>query len=231
MSKIREIMKCGIVGVQEDSPASEAAEKMRDSDVGAVVVTEGRDDDHLVGILTDRDIAVRVVASGKDARATKVGEICSRAPSTVSPDDEIDRAIELMRSEAVRRAPVVDAEGRLLGIVSLGDLAIERDRESVLGSIRASAPNRRAGWARPPLPPRTRPRLGLHHARCAPTARAAHGRSRACRHSWRSRTTSRGAAPSPVAARRPPKSCAGTCLSGLRLLQHGFEHASVGHAA
>lgn len=142
MGKIREIMKKGIIGLPESAPVSEAAKKMRDSDVGAVIVTDKGSDGRLVGIVTDRDIAVRVVANERDPKTTPLSEVCSKAPSTLSPEDEIERAVNLMRTQAIRRAPVIDAAGRVLGIVSLGDLAIERDRDSALGAISAASPNR-----------------------------------------------------------------------------------------
>jgi CBS domain-containing protein len=142
MNKIREIMKKRIIGLPENAPASDAAKQMRDSDVGAVIVTDKGPDGRLVGIVTDRDIAVRVVANDKDPKTTPLSEICSRMVATLSPEHEIDHAVHLMRTRAIRRAPVVDAAGQVLGIVSLGDLAIERDRKSALGAISAAAPNR-----------------------------------------------------------------------------------------
>lgn len=106
-----------------------------------MVVTDAQDK-RVTGIVTDRDIAVRVVANGSDPKSVRVSEICTTELFTLSPDDDVDRAVELMRKQAIRRAPVVDATGRALGVISLGDLAIERDRESVLGAISAAAPNR-----------------------------------------------------------------------------------------
>lgn len=142
MNKVREIMKKTIVGLPENAPACDAAKQMRDSDVGAVIVTDKGPDGRLVGIVTDRDIAVRVVANDKDPKTTLLSEICSRMLATLSPESEVDHAVHLMRTRAIRRAPVVDTAGRILGIVSLGDLAIERDRKSALGAISAAAPNR-----------------------------------------------------------------------------------------
>jgi CBS domain-containing protein len=142
MAKVREIIKGEIIGLPADASVADAAKRMRDSNLGAIVVKDRGDDGRLVGIVTDRDIAVRVVAEGKDPKTTKLSEVCSKDLSTLSPDDEIDRAVELMRRQAVRRAPVVDGAGRVLGIVSLGDLAIARDSGSVLGAISAASPNR-----------------------------------------------------------------------------------------
>ena len=115
----------------------EAARKMRDFDVGVIVVKDGA---KACGLVTDRDIMVRAVAEGVDPATTPLSAVCSRDLASLSPDDEIDGAIRLMRERAVRRAPVIVDE-RLVGIVSLGDLAIERDPDSVLGSISAARPN------------------------------------------------------------------------------------------
>jgi len=90
-----------------------------------------------VGILTDRDVVVRVVAEGRDPRATRLADVCSRELTTVSPDDNVDDAIAVMRDKAIRRVPVVD-RGRPIGIVALGDLA---PRGTTLGEISAAPPN------------------------------------------------------------------------------------------
>lgn len=115
----------------------DAAGLMDQRDIGDVLVMEG---DRLCGIVTDRDITVRAVAKGKDVAATKLGEICSRDVITVTPSDSVDDVIERMREQAIRRVPVVE-DGRPVGIVSLGDLAEERDRRSVLGAISAAPAN------------------------------------------------------------------------------------------
>lgn len=102
MHKVAEIVKTTIVGLPENARASDAAKKMRDFDVGAVIVTDKGDQKRLVGIVTDRDIAVRAVAIGKDFKTTLLSEICSKTPSTLSPDDEIDRAVDAKRGDSPR---------------------------------------------------------------------------------------------------------------------------------
>ncbi len=119
--------------------AVEAARIMKGADVGSLIVLEG---EAVRGIVTDRDIVIRVLAEGRDARATALGEICSKQPVTVFLHDSIEQAVELMRANSVRRLPVVDDEGQAVGIVSLGDLALELDRRSTLGDISAAPPNR-----------------------------------------------------------------------------------------
>jgi CBS domain-containing protein len=101
-----------------------------------LVTDEGR----LAGVVTDRDIAVQIVADQRPS-GTAVAEIYSRAAITCSSSDDVERAVALMREHAVRRLPVVD-EGRLVGVVSLGDLAIDRDQRSALAAISAAPPTR-----------------------------------------------------------------------------------------
>ena len=134
---LRDVMTANPRTVDVDDAIIDAARLMRDEDVGALVVTEGG---QVNGILTDRDIVVRAVADDRDADQTTVGEIASRELVALSPDDPLERAIEAMRERSVRRLPVVE-NGDPIGIVSLGDLAIERDSESVLAGISAAPAN------------------------------------------------------------------------------------------
>ncbi len=125
------------VTVPVDTTLTEAARLMRDADIGDVIVaTEGRPK----GLVTDRDIVVRGLAEGHQPNNTTVGDICTRDLATVSPGEPIERAVELMRELAVRRLPVVEGD-RVVGIVSLGDLAIERGEASALLDISAAEPN------------------------------------------------------------------------------------------
>lgn len=110
---------------------------MRDAGVGDVIVTEGGT---IVGIVTDRDITVRATARGADPTTTEVGGVCSRELTLLGPDQTVDEAILLMSERALRRLPVVE-DGRPVGIASLGDLAQQRDRDSVLGEVSAASPN------------------------------------------------------------------------------------------
>ena len=112
-------------------PASEAAQIMRDAEVGAVVVVR---DGRVCGIVTDRDITVRAVANGLDPQTVPTGDVCSEDLTVLSPEDTIETAIEVMRAGALRRIPVVE-DGKPVGIISLGDLALDRDPASVLAEI------------------------------------------------------------------------------------------------
>jgi CBS domain-containing protein len=110
---------------------------MRDSDIGEVIVVEGG---NLFGIVTDRDIVVRGIASDKDPSTTRLDEICSRDLATVSSDTPVEDAVRIMRDKAIRRLPVVEA-GKPVGVVSIGDLAVERDPVSTLADISKAPPN------------------------------------------------------------------------------------------
>ena len=136
---IREVMTAVPATVKTVSPLTEAAAKMKDNDSGAIVVVDELNS--VVGIVTDRDIAIRAVADGRDARTTTVGEVASTDLQVLSPTDSVEDAVRLMRQRNIRRLPVVE-NGRPIGIVSLGDLAQERDSDSVLADISRAPGNR-----------------------------------------------------------------------------------------
>ena len=136
--KVGEVMTHDPRTVDAGGSLVDAARAMREADVGDVVVIDrGR----VAGILTDRDIAVRAVAEERDPRTTRVHEVCSANVVTVTQDQDLGDAIRLMREHDVRRLPVVH-DGRPIGILSLGDMAVERDPDSVLADISAADPNR-----------------------------------------------------------------------------------------
>ena len=134
---IREVMTADPRTVESGATVAEAAREMRDGDVGSVVVIENG---KVAGIITDRDIAVRVVAQGLDPDATKVGEAATMPPVTLTVDQSVDDAIRLVREQEIRRIVVVQ-DDRAAGIVSLGDLANERDTDSALAEIASEPPN------------------------------------------------------------------------------------------
>ena len=135
--QVKDIMTSGPITVDVGESVAAAAELMREADVGALVVT---DSSGVRGIMTDRDVTIRVVAAGRDPATTAVGDVVAPDLVAVSPQDDLDTAVELMRTNALRRLPVLDGE-HLVGIVSLGDLAIERDATSALADISAQTPN------------------------------------------------------------------------------------------
>jgi CBS domain-containing protein len=129
MSKsIQDVMTSNPCAIDADQPVSYAAKMMRDEDVGlAPVVQRGR----LIGTLTDRDITVRVVAEGNDPQAVSVREVASTDVVTVDPREDLDEALKLMARHQVRRLPVVDQHGRLVGVVAQADVAEEAKAKKV----------------------------------------------------------------------------------------------------
>jgi CBS domain-containing protein len=133
--RVSEVMSAEVVALEAGSTVQTAAAVMRDEDVGTVVVTDGG---HVVGVVTDRDIVVRAVATGRDMSATSLGSIETEQVRTVAPQDPVERAIGVMREHAIRRVVVVD-DDKPVGVISIGDLARHRDPGSVLADI-SSAP-------------------------------------------------------------------------------------------
>jgi CBS domain-containing protein len=135
--KVSELMTSAPVALRPGQPVADAAKVMREHGIGDVLVV---DDGQLKGLVTDRDIVVRAVADGRVPATTTVSEICSPDLVTVTPDDDADTAVRRMREHAVRRVPVVE-HGRPVGVLSIGDMAIERDERSALADISAEPPN------------------------------------------------------------------------------------------
>lgn len=135
---VREVMTAAATTVRPDATLVEAAQLMRAQGIGDVLVAR---DGRLVGLLTDRDIVLRAVANGVDPLGVSCRSMCTPTPVAAGPDTLVDDAVRLMRSHAVRRLPVVE-NGRLVGVVTLGDLARDRDSDSALADISRAAPDR-----------------------------------------------------------------------------------------
>lgn len=134
--RVSDVMTAAPETLPLDATLYEAARVMRDRGIGDVLVTyAGR----LCGVVTDRDIVVRAVALQKDM-STAVAEVCSTNLVTVAPGEDADAAVRLMREHAIRRVPVVEGE-HPIGMVSIGDLAVQRDERSALADISAEPPN------------------------------------------------------------------------------------------
>jgi CBS domain-containing protein len=136
--RIREVMTLDPKTVPATASVVEAARAMRENDIGDVIILA---EDRLYGILTDRDIVVRALAEGRNPAATRVADICSRELLAISPNRSVEDAARLMREMSIRRLPVMERGGQVVGIVSLGDLAARQDRRSVLAEISVAPPN------------------------------------------------------------------------------------------
>lgn len=128
--RISEIMTKDVTTVSPDTDLITVAKHMKDLDVGVVPVTEGK---RLVGLITDRDIVVRALASGANVQGATVRDYMSSNPSTVAPEDTVQHAAQIMTNEQIRRLPVVD-NGTLVGIVSIGDVAVDANRDRLTGA-------------------------------------------------------------------------------------------------
>ncbi len=124
--KVSEVMTSDVATVRPDQPVREAASFMLDADAGSIPVTEG---DRLIGMITDRDIAVRGIAKGYGPD-TPVRELMTNDIVCARIDDEVEEVANKMSEAQVRRLPVIDEQERLCGIVSLGDLARETDNDT-----------------------------------------------------------------------------------------------------
>jgi CBS domain-containing protein len=140
MLTVQDMMTTELSMLPREAPIQQAARMMRDEDIGDVLVID--DEGSVMGLVTDRDITVRAIADGMDPSATMVGDICSSALVTASPEQDIDEVMELMQDQAVRRIPVLDGDHHAIGLISLGDLAMELQPNSTLGQISAQQPNR-----------------------------------------------------------------------------------------
>lgn len=121
MQQLKDLMSRDVKVVSPDMSIAEAAQRMRDGDFGMLPVGE---DDRMIGTISDRDIAIRAIAEGKDSE-TKVRDVMSDGIAWAYEDDSVEKAAMIMSERQVRRLPVVNREKRLVGIVALGDFAVE----------------------------------------------------------------------------------------------------------
>lgn len=135
--QIKDVMTKQVQCVRRDATLRAVAHVMKDHKIGAVLVTQA--DGSLLGLVTDRDLVGRGMASDRDIDKTQVADICSTPPVKLDPTATVDDAVRLMRERSVRRIPVV-ADGKPIGIVSIGDLARAKDPNSLLGQISAAPP-------------------------------------------------------------------------------------------
>ncbi len=121
MQQLKDLMSRDVKVISPDMTIGEAAGEMRDGDFGMMPVGEN---DRMIGTISDRDIAIRAVAEGKDSD-TKVRDVMSDGIAWAYEDDSVEKAAKIMSERQVRRLPVVDRDKRLVGIVALGDFAVE----------------------------------------------------------------------------------------------------------
>ncbi len=142
--KCREIMTKNVRTATRDMSLGEVAALMRDGDMGAVPVVDGV---KLIGIVTDRDIVIRVIAEGKDA-GTPISEAMTTEMFTVAPDDFVFEAIRLMGDKQIRRIPVIDDNGKLAGIIAMADVALETEDEREIAETLEEISSGASFWSR-----------------------------------------------------------------------------------
>ena len=126
--QVKDVMTRGAEVVRPDATLQQAANKMKSLDIGPLPVCDG---DKIIGMLTDRDITVRATAEGLDPKQTRVREVMSKELITCLEDQDVKEAAELMQSKQIRRVPILNKDKRLVGMLSLGDLA-QRTQDSKL---------------------------------------------------------------------------------------------------
>jgi len=128
--QLRDVMTQNVEVVKPQTRVSEVAERMKHMDVGSLPVCDGR---RMVGMITDRDITLRVVAEGRDPNATSAEDVMTPNVVYGFEDQRVEEAAEMMAQHQIRRLPIVDRDKRLVGIVSLGDLAVDTSDEEMAG--------------------------------------------------------------------------------------------------
>ena len=121
---IKDVMTSNPCSIDAEKSVAYAAKMMREEDVGLAPIVEG---DKLIGMLTDRDIAIRVVAEGRNPEQVKVADVASKQVVTIDPQQDLDEALRIMAEHQVRRLPVVEEDGKLVGVVAQADIAREGD--------------------------------------------------------------------------------------------------------
>jgi CBS domain-containing protein len=121
---IKDVMTSNPCSIDAEKSVAYAAKMMREEDVGLAPIVEG---DKLIGMLTDRDIAIRVVAEGRNPDQVKVADVASKQVVTIDPQQDLDEALRIMAKHQVRRLPVVEEDGKLVGVVAQADIAREGD--------------------------------------------------------------------------------------------------------
>lgn len=135
MKKCGQIMSKDVACCIQQATVEQVAELMKDCDVGCLPVVDDIHSKSVIGIVTDRDLTVRVLGEWRDPRTTTMKDVMTRQAITCFADDDIEKAVELMRHHRVRRLPVVDQDHRLIGLITLSDLAVKVDSQTKTASV------------------------------------------------------------------------------------------------
>ncbi len=130
--KVRDVMTPNPKAVTANESLLEVARIMRDRDTGVVPVVEGK---KVIGLVTDRDIVVRALADGKDCKVIRVSDVMTKGVYTVKEDASVDDVLKIMAKDEIRRVPVVNSNGELSGIVSMGDVSRKTGKDDEIGKV------------------------------------------------------------------------------------------------
>jgi CBS domain-containing protein len=135
MKKCNEVMTKQPVCCLPDDLATEAAELMKNKHVGSIPIIEDQQSRRLVGIITDRDLAIRIVSEGLDGKSTKLATIMTRNAVTCKAEDDLQKAVDMMSKHQLRRIPVVDDDNKVLGIIAQSDVAMYFDHPKKVAAM------------------------------------------------------------------------------------------------
>ena len=135
MTKCSDVMTRNPVSARPDDTVASVARLMKENDIGAVPIVDDNNSKRLVGIVTDRDLAIKVVAAGRDPQSTPVREVMTTNVITCRDDDDIETALDAMSTQQLRRIPVVDDGNMLLGIIAQADIATRMNEPEKTGEV------------------------------------------------------------------------------------------------
>jgi CBS domain-containing protein len=135
MKTCQEVMTSNPVCCLPDEKVNKVAQIMKSEGVGSIPVIENRESQHLIGILTDRDLTLKVVATGRNPAKMKIREVMKYNPYTCLQSDDLQKALDTMAIHQVRRIPVIDGNGRIVGIIAQGDIATRLDEAEKTGEL------------------------------------------------------------------------------------------------
>lgn len=135
MTKCSDVMTRNPVSARPEDTVASVAQLMKDNDIGPVPIVKDDNSKRLSGIVTDRDLVIKVVAAGRDPQTTPVREVMTTNVITCRADDDIETALDAMSSQQLRRIPVVDDDNMLVGIIAQADIATRMDRPEKTGEV------------------------------------------------------------------------------------------------
>jgi CBS domain-containing protein len=135
MKKCSDVMTRNVITAETGDSVASVAQLMKNNDIGPIPIVDNRQSKMLVGIITDRDLAIKVVAEGRDPKSTPVMQVMTTDVITCRPDDNIETALDAMATQQLRRIPVVDDSNMLVGIISQADIATRMNKPEKTGEV------------------------------------------------------------------------------------------------